>query len=132
MERPTSITVVAWILIATSVLNLVTSTVNMNDPMVRELMAKSPLPIPVQFAMIYVGLTVNLACGMAMLDGRNWGRWLYVIWGLFGMAVGLATSPIRLLMIPGLLVFYVFAMFLFGSKAKLYFTCCDAPGEQNT
>ena len=131
MKRPTSITVISWILIVISVLNLVTSTVNINNPMVRELMAKSPLPISVQFAMLYIGLAVTLICGVAMLGGHNWGRWLYVIWSVIGMIVGFATSPMKAMMIPGLLVFLIVAFFLFQPNATLYFTQPGASDEQS-
>lgn len=131
MKRPTSITVISWILIVISVLNLVTSTVNINNPMVRELMAKSPLPISVQFAMLYIGLAVTLICGVAMLGGHNWGRWLYVIWVVIGMIVGFATSPMKAMMIPGLLVFLIVAFFLFQPNATLYFTQPGASDEQS-
>lgn len=131
MKRPTSITIISWILIVISVLNLGTSTVNINNPMVRELMAKTPLPIPVQFAMLYIGLAVTLLCGIAMLGGHNWGRWLYAIWSVIGMIVGFATSPMKAMMVPSLLVFLIIAFFLFRPNATLYFTQSGVSHEQN-
>ena len=131
MKRPTLITVISWILIVISVLNLVTSTVNINNPMVHKLMAKSPLPIPVQFAMLYIGLAVTLICGVAMLGGHNWGRWLYVIWSVIGMIIGFATSPMKTMMVPGLLFFLIVAFFLFRPNATLYFTQSGASDEQS-
>jgi len=131
MKRPTSITVISWILIVISVLNLVTSTVTINNPTVRELMAKNPLPIPLQFVMLYIGLTVALVCGVAMLRGHNWARWLYVIWSAIGMIVGLATSPMKAMMVPGALVFLIVAFFLFRPNATLYFSQSGASDEQD-
>lgn len=128
--RPTSITVIAWILIVISVLNLVTGMVNMNNPMVRELMAKSPIPIPLQFTMLYLGLTITLACGVAILKGHNWGRWLYVIWNSVGAAIGLATSPMKAMMLPGLVFVFIVAFFLFRPNATHYFMQSGATDEQ--
>jgi hypothetical protein len=52
MKRPTSVSVIAWILIVMSGISLVTSTMSLNNPLARELMAKSLLPIPLQYAML--------------------------------------------------------------------------------
>jgi hypothetical protein len=123
-QRPTSITVIAWILIVVTAINLVSSTVtvSLNNPMIKELMAKSPLPVPVQYAMLYLGLAVMLASGVGMLKGGNWARWLYVIWTVIGTVVGLATSPMKAMMIPGILVFFVVVFFLFRPVANRYFS----------
>lgn len=122
MKRPTSVTVIAWILIVMSSLSLVTSVLTFNNPMVKEVMAQSPLPLSIQFAMMYVGLFVTLVSGIAMLMGRNWARFLYVGWSVIGFIVGLLTSPMKAAMIPGIVVFAVIAFFLFRPKATAFFT----------
>lgn len=129
MNRPTSITVISWILIVIGGLNLVTTTLNMNNPEVRALMEKSLLPVSVQIAMIYVGMGILVICGAAMLNGQNWARWLYVIWNLIGIGVSLATSPMKLLLVPGILVFILITFFLFRPNATLYFTGGGAADE---
>ena len=127
--RPTSITVIAWFLVVIGSLNLIFSTANINNPLVRELMAKRPLPVPIQLAMLYVGLSVMILCGVAMLRGHNWARWLYVIWTLVGTIVTFATSPMKVMLIPGLVVFLVIVFFLFRSNSSLYFSQFGARDE---
>jgi cytochrome b subunit of formate dehydrogenase len=56
--RPTSVTVICWILIVLGGVSLITSTLMWNNPMTKELMARGPLPVPVQYAMMYVGILV--------------------------------------------------------------------------
>ena len=124
--RPTSITVVAWILILMGGISLVTTTLVMNsaminNPAVQDLMSKSPIPVPVQYAMTYVALLVMLVSGIAILKGQNWGRWLYVVGTALGFLIGIITSPLKSAMIPGFVVFVVVAFFLFRSKANKYF-----------
>lgn len=126
-RRPTSVTVVAWILIVIAAINLISSAVSFNNPMVRELMAKSPVPIPVQYIMLFVGLTVTLVSGVGMLKGQNWARMLYVIWSAIGMIIGLATSPMKAMLIPGLLVVLIFVFFLFRPNANKYFATEAVP-----
>jgi hypothetical protein len=125
--RPTSITVVAWILILMGGVSLVTTTfvINsalINNPAAQELMSKSPIPIPVQYAMTYIGLLVMLVSGVAMLKGQNWGRWLYVVGTALGFLIGITTSPLKGAMIPGFVVFVVLTFFLFRPKANEYFS----------
>ena len=66
-QRPTSITVISWILIVIGVISLISTTAMLNNATVLELMAKSPLPIPVQHAISYIGLLITIVCGLAML-----------------------------------------------------------------
>jgi hypothetical protein len=124
--RPTSITVIAWILILMGGISLVTTTLMIDtvttNPAVRELLSKSPIPVPVQYAMTYVALLVTLASGVAVLKGQNWGRWLYVVGTALGFLIGIMTSPLKSAMIPGFVVFVVVAFFLFRPKANKYFS----------
>jgi len=120
-KRPTSITVISWILIVTGGISLITTTAMINNPAVQDMMAKNPIPIPVQYAMSYIGLLVMIVSGVAMLKGMNWARYLYVIWNLVGFVIGIATSPMKAAMIPSLVVFLVIAFFLFRPKATAFF-----------
>jgi hypothetical protein len=120
-QRPTSITVISWILIVIGMISLITTTAMINNPTAQELMAKSPLPIPVQHALSYIGLLITIVCGIAMLKGKNWARLLYVIWGVIGFVIGIATSPMKAAMIPGFFIFAVIVFFLFRRKATAFF-----------
>ena len=128
--RPTSITVIAWILILMGGISLVTMTlmidkidkVMIDNPAARELISKSAISVPVQYAMTYVGLLIMLVSGVAMLKGQNWGRWLYVVGTAVGFLIGIITSPLKEAMIPGFVVFVVVTFFLFRPKANEYFS----------
>ena len=72
-KRPTSVTVIAWILLVTSGLSLLTSTMAINNPMAQELMAKSPIPVPLQYVMLYLGLAISILCAIFMLRARELG-----------------------------------------------------------
>lgn len=120
-QRPTSITVISWILIVIGAISLISTTAMLNNATVLELMAKSPLPIPVQHALSYAGLLVTIVSGLAMLKGKNWARLLYVIWGVIGFVIGIATSPMKAAMIPGFVIFAVIVFFLFRPKATAFF-----------
>lgn len=129
MKRPTSITVVAWFIIVTSGISLLATPLSLNNPMAQELMAKNPLPISLQIAMAYLGLTISIVSGIGMLKAQNWARLLYVIWGGFGFVVGVFTSPVKLMMIPGLVILAIIAFFLFQPSANKYFSIKEAASD---
>ncbi|OAM87176.1 hypothetical protein AW736_25055 [Termitidicoccus mucosus] len=90
--------------------------------MVHELMAKNPVPIPIQYAISFAGLLVTLLSGIFMLRGKAWARFLYVVWGILGFIFGIVTSPMKPAMIPGAIVFVVVVFFLFRPKASEFFS----------
>ena len=120
-ERPTSITVIAWILIVMGGISILSTTMYLNNPIAKEIMEKSPIPANVQYVMMYVGLIITIVSGIAMLKGHNWARFLYVIWSIVGFVIGIATSPMKTTIIPGLIFFLVIAFFLFRPIANNYF-----------
>ena len=127
-SRPTSLTVVCWILIVLgplAILPLFMGT--MDNPNVVELMNRSPFPISVQYALMGLGALVTSGSGVMMLYRQNWARQLYVGWSILGIIIGLTTSPIKIMMVPGVVVFAIIAFFLFRPAANDYFA--DVSGE---
>ncbi|MFT3870036.1 MAG: hypothetical protein QM715_16435 [Nibricoccus sp.] len=120
--RPTSVSIIAWILIVIGGLSFITSTLTINNPMVRDLMSKSPIPVPIQFVMMYVGLGVSILSGVFMLKAKAWARMLYIGWSLIGFTISFSTSPMKAAIIPGFIVFLIIAFFLFRPKANEFFS----------
>jgi len=121
VRRPTSVTVVCWFLVISGVLSVLSGMMTMNNPMARELMAKSPIPIPVQMAMIFVGAAISVVSGIAMLRGLKWARTLYIVWCVAGIVVSLATSPMKLLILPSAVFLLLIIYFLMRKPAQEFF-----------
>lgn len=119
--RPTSITVIGWILIVLGIVALCGVPMSVFNPEVEQLMARSPIPVQWQYFLMVVGPLLMVFCGQALLNRQNWARWLYVGWNVLSAAINLATSPMKLLIIPSLLVFLVITFFLFLPAANRYF-----------
>ena len=124
-KRPTSVTVIAWVLLVSATVSLVTSALTVNKPIVRELMVKTPIPLPIQFVMLFGGLLISILCAIFMLRGANWARVLYIAWGALGVVTGFATSPAKLMLIPGFLIYVIFVFFLLRPGASAYFSGRD-------
>ncbi len=128
-KRPISVTVVCWILIVMSTISLLASTMALNNPVTRELMAQSALPVNLQYVLMYAGLLVTLISSAAMLKGHNWARWLYTGWSTLGFLVGIVTSPAKAAMIPGLVIFLIIVYFLFRPPATMFFQPAKAADD---
>lgn len=121
-QRPKSVSFICWLLIITGSISLLTSLTSINNPVVLELMAKSPIHIPIQFIMMYGGLAVSIISGFFMLKGANWARLLFVIWSAIGFLIGIATSPAKMMLIPGAIVYGIEVFFLFQPNANKFFS----------
>jgi hypothetical protein len=99
-----------------------TTSAMINNPMTNDLMNKSPIALPIQYIISYIGILITIVSGIAMLKGKNWARFLYIIWNLIGFAIGIIASPIKMVMIPGFVVFLVAAFFLLSREANKFFT----------
>jgi hypothetical protein len=122
-KRPTSVTVICWILIAMGILGTLGNLRVFIDPEVRHQMSRSriPIPSPMQYALSFAGLLALVVSGIAMLRRQNWARFLYTICSGVMLVIGLATSPMKLLQIPSILVYLTFVLFLFRPNANQFF-----------
>ncbi len=91
--------------------------------MVKQIMSQSPITFAVQYFyfMVFFHLIVNFVSGIGMLKGWNWSRFLYIIWSVISFIIGMFTSPFKIMMIPGILIFFVAAFFLLSPKANKFF-----------
>ncbi len=131
-KRPVSVTIIAWILIILGGISAISTTMMSNNPTVLTEMHRSPLPIPLQWTMFYAGMLVMIVSGIGFLKGRNWPRYLYLIWNTVGFTIGFATSPITTTMIPGFVFFLVVAAILFLPKSSAYFLQPAASDDAQT
>ena len=125
MNRPTSITVIGWILIVFGVFGLLSVLVILalkDNPIMQQSMTVIPVALPVQIARGVVGVAVTFACGIGVLRRQNWARFLYVGWKLTTLVYFFIVSPFSpLLTIPSIVFFLILTYFLFEPTATRYF-----------
>lgn len=127
MKRPLSVTIIAWYLIVSSVLSLLGSWYAADNPAAQQMMALNPLPVSVQYLLMYGGLTLTVVAAVAMLKRRAWGRKVYLVWAVLGFLIGLLTTPVKIMLVPGVIILAVIAFFLLRPKANNYFAAQPAP-----
>lgn len=109
-KRPISVTVLSWVFILAGAMGLAYH--------FRELKAQHPF----QYDIVWVSLVRLLAivCGVYMLRGHNWARWLAMVWISFHVVVSAFHSWEQVVMHGVLGV--VFAWVLFRRPAVEYFS----------
>ena len=121
MQRPTSLTVIAWLLIVFGAFGLISQLMMGDNPVAQKMLAESPLPASVHMAMAIIGTVVSLVSGYGILKGLNWSRYLYVGWSIVGLVFGLLTTPFTSILLISVLFLAIFAFFLFRPAANAWF-----------
>lgn len=119
-DRPAFITVISWILIASSIINVISFYMSHGNPLAQSMMGQSALPISVQYAIGYIGIVVQLVCAAAWLKGLAWGEWCASAGAAIGLVIGFLSSPSMGVMIACAVVFAVIVFFLLRPVANAY------------
>jgi hypothetical protein len=124
-NRPTSVTVIAWILIVFGLIKLVSTMRGLNNPLLITYLSRSRFPVRMLIAFGFLGALSMVISGVFMLRGKNWARLLYFIWTGLGVAVSLITAGFRMSFVPGIVIYAVFLYLLTRTQVVDYFRCPD-------
>jgi hypothetical protein len=113
-KRPISITIISWLFIAVGVVALL---YHLTPHLGAEGKASRP-PGHELIWVVFVRL-IALLCGVFMLRGCNWARWLLVVWFAYHVILSAFHSLTQVAVHT--LLFGVIAFFLFRPKASAYF-----------
>ncbi|MGH9699144.1 MAG: hypothetical protein ACRD5R_11795 [Candidatus Acidiferrales bacterium] len=107
--RPISVTLLAWLYIAVGAIGFIAHFTEIHASNI------------FRFDGIWIEVVEVLAiiCGVFLLRGRNWARWLAIAWMAFHVAVS-AYGPARELVIHSVL-FVAFTWILYRAAAAQYF-----------
>ena len=108
-KRPLSVTVLSILLAAAGLVGFVYH--------LTEIRSLSPFPLELLWVSL-VRVTAIVA-GIFMLRGRNWARWVAVVWIAYHVVLSGFHSTRELIMHA--ILFAVFAYFLFRPAASIYF-----------
>ena len=116
-KRPRSITVISCIFLAAGFIGLAYHATEFN--------ARSPFEYDVVWV-CFVRLLAIL-CGVFMLRGSNWPRWLLVVWLGYHVILSVLHTPFELLVHS--LLFAGVLYFLFRPQASVYFRPTSPPSR---
>jgi len=113
-KRPRLITVISWLFIVLGTVSLLSSLL----PYWNQTPAERIDELKAHW-IVHLARTVSIVCGVFMLYGFNWARWLLVIWIGFHIIISALHSPLQLV-VHGLL-FAVILYIVFRPDANIYF-----------
>jgi hypothetical protein len=126
-KRPTSLTVIAWILIVAGLISLINIFVvwSQQTAQVKEMMKSAPMLFNLKFMLSnYITILVLWISGIGILKRQNWARFLYLVYGIIGLIkiiIFFASKPLTPIIIPMIILFLIVVFFLFRPKANDYF-----------
>ena len=120
-KRPTSMTVIAVLLIVLSLLGLAAVFAMSSNPAMVQAAQQMHMSMAFLQGWSVLGTIVNLACAYGILTGLPWGRVLYLVWGVIGLVVSFYTSPQKASVVFGLIILVVICAFLWTNTANDWF-----------
>jgi len=117
-KRPRSISVISWLFVAAGAIGLAYHATEFK------------VDRPFQYDVVWVCLVRLLAilCGVFMLRGSNWARWLLLVWIAYHVILSAFHSLSELAMHT--LLLGVVAYFLFRPRASAYFRGASAEPDR--
>ena len=125
-KRPCSITVIGWIFIALGGILTLADLLPLVDAAAAQRFSEFKAQHPFQYDIIWVGLVrlIAIVCGVYMLRGHNWARWLALAWIVYHVILSafhmLSELAIHILLCA------ILAYFLFRPTATRYFRAAGA------
>ena len=120
-KRPTSLTIIAWIMIISALFSLYSATTMTKNPVSAQILARSPLPASAHVAFAVFGSVATLIAGYGVLKGYPWSRWLYLGLGVLSLIFSVVTVPIISVIVLSVVFLIVIAFFLFRPAANRWF-----------
>jgi len=120
-KRPLSLTIIAWFLLISALFSIYSVATVKSNPIAMKMIEQMHVSLLFQQVMSGFGFIVLVACAYGIFKGQPWSRVLYTGWGIIGGIVGFITSPMKLVMLFGLLFFAVIVFFLFRPAANGWF-----------
>jgi magnesium-transporting ATPase (P-type) len=121
-KRPLSLTIIAWLLIALSLLALIGTFAMQSNPQMVKMQEQMHTPVLFQHAWTVLGVIIDLIVAYGIFKGQPWSRVLYVVWGIIGLVVGFFILPQKAYLVFSLIVLVVISIFLFSARANEYFS----------
>ena len=124
--RPLSVTLVAWLLIATNALGVLSWLYIGIGPRAADLEKVAQLwgiPLGLQVAWALVGNAILILSGIYLLQGRSWARWTAAGYMALNLVASLALFSSSIMLLPAVLWLAVLVVFLFVRRpASDFFT----------
>jgi ribose transport system permease protein len=121
-KRPRPVAAVCVTLLLGSVAQFVTTTLGLSGSLPGDWSMPTDLSVPFDSAFLYIGSVLTLAAAIAMLNAKDWGRWLYLIATASLIVVRIYTSPFSIIMLCSWVFFALIGFLLLRPNVTAYFS----------
>jgi hypothetical protein len=119
MPRPRSITIIAWLFVGIGVAGLLNDLWPLLTSGSAAQLAKLKSDGLADLGPAWTTRLLAIVAGIWLLRGRNWARWLLVLWMLFHIGLSVLDSWEKLVI--HCVIFLPIFYFLFRESSQLYF-----------
>lgn len=127
LKRPTSVTVIAIIIIVFNGLGLVATLASTGNPAVQQAYEKMGVSVAFVVGMTLVSSAVFLAAAIGMLMRHNWARLLYLVGIPVSIVIGWLVFGFNPFQLVGVALYVVFLILLTRPKVNDYFAGVAPP-----
>ena len=115
-------TVIGWLLIVFTLFGLYGIATMGSNPVATKMLEQMHVSLAFEQAWGLLGSTINLVCAYGILKGLPWSRVLYLVWGVIGLVVAFFISPMKYVLVLGLIILVVICAFLWTNTANDWFS----------
>ena len=108
-QRPIAVTVLGWLMVAAGVFGMARGFA----------WAKTLWPPEQDLIWIVIVDTIGIGCGVFLLRGKNWARWLTLAW--VGGHIVIVSFYMRQMILVHVVIFALVAALLFRGDVRAYF-----------
>lgn len=127
--RPVAVTVISWIqivFVALGIFGMLITVVLINNPLMRDALARNHAPVAVQLTISFASLAINLTCAIGFLNRQNWARFVFVGWSVLAIIYTFVVVALSAwILVPGLVLPVITAVIVFLPDANRYFSGKD-------
>lgn len=123
ITRPITISIIAWLMIILAISCLVFESiyaVTVTREFIFDSISNEPMLTPMQFAISYVPIAVNIISGLAMLKNQDWGRYFYIITSS-ALSIFVANYSLNTIDIIYIILVSSFSILLYLPASNQYF-----------
>jgi hypothetical protein len=125
-KRPGTVTFVAWFSIVINIFALLSTVWVANNFMTKIAMdftlSRDPIPLQIHYGLIYFNILSSIGCGIGMLMGHNWARFIYAGLSIFWIVTGFLLPSSQSQSMPSAIVMSICLFLLYRNDANRYFT----------
>jgi hypothetical protein len=120
-KRPLSLTIIGWCLAISVAFGIYGLFAIQSNAVAMQMIQRAGLSLAAHRTFTAISLVGTAACSYGVFKGLPWGRVLYVVLGVIGIAVGWWIMPIISVTAFNVLFYAVIVFFLFRPRANEWF-----------